>query len=100
MDYFKKNINLIKTTRDDEIIGPIERWNAHQQAILHRGFTVIIKIGESIVIQKRKHKVFNNVFDLSFSSHPIYNNKNIEKIEDSIKKNFKTLTIVILMKFK
>lgn len=89
MDYFKKNINLIEVKRSDKIVGTIERWQAHKEGILHRGFTAIIKINNCVVIQKRKHKVFNNVFDLSFSSHPIYINKKIEKIEEAVKKNFK-----------
>lgn len=89
MEYFKKNINLIEVKRSDEIVRPIERWIAHKEGILHRGFTAIIKINNNIVIQKRKHKVFNNVFDLSFSSHPILVNKKVEKIEEAVKKNFK-----------
>lgn len=89
MNYQKQILYLAKINRKDEILGSVERWNAHQVGILHRGFTVIIKINNLVVIQKRKHKVFNNVFDLSFSSHPIFINKKLEKIEEAIKKNFK-----------
>ncbi len=83
MDY------IIEVNKKDEVVGPIERWLAHQKGILHRGFTAIIKIEDKVVIQKRKHKVFDNVFDLSFSSHPLFLGKKTETIEEAIKKNFK-----------
>lgn len=89
MNYLSQKINLIKIDKKDQIKGPIERWEAHREGILHRGFTCIIRINDLYIVQKRKHKVFNNVFDLSFSSHPIFINQKIEKIEDSIKKSFK-----------
>lgn len=89
MNYQNQILKLIKVNKKDEILGSIERWSAHQEAILHRGFTAIIKINNNIVIQKRKHKVFNNVFDLSFSSHPIFIKKNAESTEEAVKKNLK-----------
>lgn len=89
MDYLKQKIELAKVNKKDEILGPIERWQAHKESILHRGFTAIIKLEDKIIIQKRKHLVFNMVFDLSFSSHPIFIKNKLETMEDSIKRNLK-----------
>lgn len=89
MDYFSLKFNLIEVDKKDQLRGPVERWEAHKKGILHRGFTCIIKNDYLIVIQKRKHKIFNNVFDLSFSSHPLFLKKNPQKIEEAIKENFK-----------
>lgn len=89
MDYLKQKLQLAQVNKKDEIISPIDRWQAHKEGILHRGFTAIIKIDDKIVIQKRKHLVFDMVFDLSFSSHPIFIKNKLEKMEDSIKKNLK-----------
>ncbi|MCX7956236.1 MAG: hypothetical protein N2593_04005 [Patescibacteria group bacterium] len=90
MNYYQKNINILQVNKKDKIIKSIDRWQAHKEGILHRGFTCIIKINNFYVIQKRKHKVFDNVFDLSFSSHPqMLKNKKLQKIEKAIIENFK-----------
>ncbi len=89
MDYQKKILNIVKVNKKDEVLGPIERWQAHQDGTLHRGFTVIIKINEHVIIQKRKHRVFDNVFDLSFSSHQTFVNNKIEKIDEAVKTAFR-----------
>lgn len=88
--YFEKKINLIAVNKKDDLQQSIERWQAHKEGILHRGFTCILKINDLYIIQKRKHLVFNNVFDLSFSSHPKMLKENKpQKIEDAIIENFK-----------
>lgn len=90
MNYLSKTINLLQANKQNKIIGEIERWQAHKEGILHRGFTCILKINNFYIIQKRKHKVFDNVFDLSFSSHPqMLKGNKPQKIEDAIVENFK-----------
>ncbi|MCS7093263.1 MAG: NUDIX domain-containing protein [Patescibacteria group bacterium] len=89
-EYFSQKIDLIQVDRKDKELGPVDRWKAHLKGVLHRGFTCIIKNNGLFVIQKRKHKVFNNVFDLSFSSHPRYLKKDhVQSVEEAIKENFK-----------
>lgn len=89
-DYFSQKINLILVDKKDKIKGSIDRWQCHQEGILHRGFTCVIKLEKFYIIQKRKHKVFDNVFDLSFSSHPrMLKNNKPQKIEEAIIENFK-----------
>lgn len=89
MDYFSQKIDLIKIDKKDTVKGPVERWQAHKEALLHRGFTCIIKIEDKIVVQKRKHKIFNNVFDLSFSSHPVFVKNKPQTLEEAVKTNLK-----------
>lgn len=90
ISYFEKKIDLIEVDKKDEIKNPVDRWEAHKIGILHRGFTCILKIGDFYIVQKRKHLVFNNVFDLSFSSHPrMLKGNKPQKLEDAIRENFK-----------
>lgn len=72
IDYFKKIIYLAQVDKDDQVLGEVERWQAHQKGILHRGFTVILFFNNRLIFQKRRHLVFDGYWDLSFSSHPIF----------------------------
>ncbi len=40
MDYLNQKLDLNKVNKKDEVLGKVERWIAHQEGILHRGFTV------------------------------------------------------------
>ncbi len=86
-NYYQKKIFIPQVNKNDEIIGKIERWDAHKKGILHRGFTTIIKLDDKFLVQHRKHLVFDNVFDLSFSSHPHYEDNKLTSIEDCIIKS-------------
>jgi len=55
MDYYKKELFLAEVDKDDNVIGKIERWKAHKEAVLHRGFTTILTHQNKIVLQHRKH---------------------------------------------
>ena len=72
MDYYKQKQFLAQVNKNDSIIGKIEKWECHKKAILHRGYTCILTYQNNLVLQHRKHPVFDGVFDLSFSSHQIY----------------------------
>lgn len=72
MDYYRKKIYIPQVDRHDQILGGVERWQAHRKGILHRGFTVVLMVGNEIVLQHRKHPVFDGYFDISFSSHQMY----------------------------
>ncbi|MDH7476250.1 MAG: hypothetical protein QHH09_02135 [Microgenomates group bacterium] len=88
MDYYKKKLFIPQINKNDGLIGKIERWQAHRQAILHRGFTTIIKSGDKIILQKRKHPVFDGVYDLSFSSHPVFIQNQLQTMEEAVLKTF------------
>src|SRR3989338_8675413 len=72
MDYYKQQQFLAQVDENDKILGKIEKWDCHKKGILHRGYTCILIYQNSFVLQHRKHPVFDGVFDLSFSSHPVY----------------------------
>ncbi|GIW62558.1 MAG: hypothetical protein KatS3mg090_0384 [Patescibacteria group bacterium] len=70
--YYKKKIYLPQIDKKGKIIGKVERWQAHFEGILHIGFTTLLKFKDQILIQIRKHPIFDGKLDLSFSSHPYY----------------------------
>lgn len=88
MDYYQKKFYLAQVDRNDQLIGPVERWQAHEKGILHRGFTVILTYNNQLLLQQRKHPVFDKKYDLSFSSHPIFVAGQLEPMEEAI---FRTL---------
>ncbi len=93
-NYYQQKFFLAKVDKNDQIIGRVERWQAHQEKILHRGFTVILIYQDKVILQKRRHPVFDGYWDVSFSSHPIYVNNKLESMEESIIKNLKREWII------
>ncbi len=85
MDYYQKDFYLAQVDEDDNLIGPVERWQAHQQPVLHRGFTLILVYKNQLILQHRRHKAFDGYYDLTFSSHPVYINKKLQTMEETIK---------------
>ncbi len=84
MDYYKKQLNLARISQSDKLIGTVERWRAHEKGILHRGFTAILIYDHQVLLQHRKHPAFDGLYDLTFSSHPIYINGKLQLIEEAI----------------
>ena len=72
MDYYKEKQYIAQVDKNDNVLGKIEKWEAHKKGVLHRAFTMILYYQDKIILQHRKHPVFDGVFDLSFSSHQIY----------------------------
>jgi isopentenyl-diphosphate delta-isomerase len=79
MDYYKKKQYIAEVDEKDNVIGKVEKWDAHKKGILHRGYTAIITFEDQLVLQHRKHPVFDNVFDFSFSSHPLYEGDKLQE---------------------
>ena len=72
MDYYNKNQLVGLVDENDKLIGKIDKWEAHKKGLLHRGYTVCLFYQEQIILQHRKHPVFDGYYDLTFSSHPIF----------------------------
>ena len=89
MDYYKKLIYIPHVDRKDRVLGPVERWKAHREGILHRGFTIGLLYKDFFICQHRKHPVFGGFFDLTASSHPQYKNKTLQTHENAV---FQTLS--------
>lgn len=81
MDYYKEKQYLAEVNENDQIVGKIEKWDAHKKGILHRGYTAILTFEDQLILQHRKHPVFDNVFDFSFSSHQLYKD---DKLQDDV----------------
>lgn len=88
MDYYKEVQYIARVDRNDNVLGKIEKWEAHKKGVLHRAFTMILYYQDKIILQHRKHPVFDGYFDLSFSSHQIFVN---DKLEDDLTAIYKTL---------
>jgi len=88
-NYYQKKLFILEVDKKDNPIKKIERWQAHKEGILHRGFTVILKYQDKFILQHRKHPVFDGFFDLSFSSHPVFIDDKIQTFEEAIFETFK-----------
>lgn len=84
MNYYQKKIFIPQLNKRGEIIGKIERWQAHQKGILHRAFTVIVYFKDKIICQHRKHPVFDGYLDFTVSSHPVYINNRLQTDKKAI----------------
>ncbi len=69
---------------NDNIISRIDRWEAHQKGLLHRAFTLSIFFENKILLQHRKHPVFDFTYDTTISSHPYYEGDTLMQMEDAI----------------
>src|SRR3989339_1036848 len=84
MDYYKKELFLAEVDKDDNVLRKVERWNAHKEGVLHRGFTMLLTYQDKFVLQHRKHPAFDGYYDLTFSSHQIYVHDVLQTDEDAI----------------
>ena len=84
MDYYKEMQDLAVVDQEDNIIGKMEKWDAHKKGVLHRAYTAILQYEDSIILQHRKHPLFDDVYDLSFSSHQIYKNDSLQTNEEAL----------------
>jgi isopentenyldiphosphate isomerase len=85
--YYRKEIFLAQIDRKDNVTGQVERWYAHREGILHRGFTVILMFKDKILLQHRRHPAFDGFYDLTFSSHQIYENGILQPDTKAIKES-------------
>lgn len=88
MDYYSEKQYLAQVDKEDNIIGKVERWEAHEKQILHRAFTACLLFNGQAILQHRKHVLFDAVFDLTCSSHPLYVGDEIEPTEDAVYRAF------------
>jgi isopentenyl-diphosphate delta-isomerase len=89
MDYLKETQHIAHVTEEDVVVDQIEKWEAHKKGILHRAFTLTISYKDTILLQYRKHPVFDGVFDATISSHPIYEGSSLQEDQEAIKLTMK-----------
>ncbi len=78
MSYYDEQQEIAHVDKHDNILSTVEKWGAHKKSILHRAITVAVFYRDYAILQHRKHPVFDNVFDLSVSSHQLMTNGEIE----------------------
>lgn len=85
MDYYKQKQIIARVDRKGNVIGKIEKWEAHRKGILHRGLSIALIYKDSYILQHRKHPAFDGVYDLTTSSHQLFiKNKLQDTIECAI----------------
>lgn len=84
MSYYAKRQLIAKVDKKGNIIGEIEKWEAHKKGILHRAFTVCLRYEDKFVLQHRKHPSFDGAFDLTSSSHQIFISEHHGQTEESL----------------
>ena len=83
MNYYNQKQYIAKVNRNGEIIGKIEKWEAHRKGVLHKALSVVLIYKDQYLIQHRKHPAFDGVYDLTSSTHQIYENDILQDTVDA-----------------
>lgn len=89
MNYYKKEQCIAQVDKKGNILGTVEKWEAHKKGILHKAFSVTLVYKNMYILQHRKHPVFDGVFDVSCSSHQLMKKGKLESDNDAIIKTLK-----------
>jgi len=87
LPFYKKQIFIGEVDKDDKIIGPVERWKAHRENILHRAISVVVFYEDKVFVQHRKHPLFDGYFDITIASHQLFENGKLQEDIDSVSAN-------------
>ena len=86
--YYKTKQIIAKSNKAGDVIGGIEKWEAHRRGILHKALTVALVYKNNFIIQHRKHPAFDGVLDMTSSSHQLFING---KFQSTIEATYETL---------
>jgi len=86
MSYYDELQEIAHVDKHDTILRSVEKWEAHKKGLLHRAITISFFYNDYAILQHRKHPVFDNVFDLSASSHQLMKNGVIETDEATLQR--------------
>lgn len=86
MSYFRRKQVIQAVNRKGQVLGEIEKWEAHKKGILHKAFTITLVYKKQIILQHRKHLAFNGFFDATSSSHPLIKKGLVEDLKTSVYK--------------
>lgn len=71
-NYYKQKQLIAKVDKQGNILGEIDKWEAHENGILHKALSVTLRYKGQYVLQERKHPAFDKVLDLTSSSHQLF----------------------------
>ena len=83
-EYYQRKLYIPKVNEKNEVVGKVERWEAHKKGVLHRGFTVALFYKDKVICQHRKHPVFDGYLDFTASSHPVFRGKELQPEIDAV----------------
>lgn len=89
MDHYSKTLYVPQVNEQDEIVGKVERWEAHKKGILHRAFDIAVYYKNEIILQHRKHPVYDGVFTLTATSHQYFIDGAFQEILDGVHNTLK-----------
>ena len=71
---------------DDNVLGPIEKLEAHKSPKLHRAFSVFIYNGNKLLLQKRANNKYHSggLWANSCCSHPRHNKTFDESVKERV----------------
>ncbi len=81
LPYYKEKQMIARVDKKGNIIGEIERWEAHKKGILHRAISAVLIYKGQYVVQHRKHPAFNGMFDVTVGLHQLMKDG---KLEDTV----------------
>lgn len=84
MNYYKQKQFVEKVDKKGKHLEYIEKWKAHKEGILHRGFAIILLYKDYILLQHRKHPAFDAVMDLSSASHQLLKDGKFENLTEAV----------------
>jgi len=90
--YYNTKQIIACVDKNGDIIGKVDKWEAHEKGILHKALSVTLLYKGQYILQERRHPAFDKVFDLTSSSHQLFiNNKlqtSIEATLDCLKREW------------
>ncbi len=81
--YYKQKQIIAKVDKDGNVIGKIEKWEAHEKGILHKALTIALVYKGFFVIQHRKHPAFDGAYDVTSSSHQLFIDGKLQTTEEA-----------------
>jgi isopentenyldiphosphate isomerase len=84
LDYYQQIQMIARVDEKGEILGEIEKWEAHKNGVLHKALTVALILDGKLMVQHRKHPAFNKVYDVTSSSHQIFINGKLQDTEEAV----------------
>jgi len=96
-NYYSDQQLIAKVDQEGNVIGKIDKWEAHKKGVLHKGFSIVLIYNDMILLQHRKHPAFDGVLDLTISSHPLFIDSKLQSTEDAalqaINREFKNVEL-------
>ena len=83
-NYYTQTLYVPLVDEQGNVIGKGERWDVHKRGILHKGFTVRLLYKNLVLLQKRKHPMFDHVIDMTSSSHPLVTDDGVQDEQDAV----------------